>query len=202
MADPKRADEIMMTASAARLLGVPCRPGGSPGVLRSDAQTESPGFGTPPCAPALRVDATLVGIVSLDNQVVQDDIDRAYGVTVVTPALIRAVVAVSPAAAASEGYGIQLDHGSRDVPAVEQEIIRIVPPHMTYNFHVTSRVVCEVELAIKPESVALGAFGVIAALVAWSSGHRPFPVSCGGATKTGGCCGRSGRARWNQPATG
>ena len=33
-------------------------------------------------------------------------------------------------------------------------------------FHVTSRVVTEVELAIKPESVALGAFGAIAALVA------------------------------------
>jgi hypothetical protein len=37
---------------------------------------------------------------------------------------------------------------------------------MTYNFHVTSRVVSEVELAIKPEAVALGAFGAIAALVA------------------------------------
>ena len=35
----------------------------------------------------------------------------------------------------------------------------------TYQFHVTSRVVTEVELAVKPESVALGAFGAIAGLV-------------------------------------
>ena len=165
LADPQRPDEIMMTASAARLFRVHVGQVVPLGFY-VQSQMNLPGFGTPRVPPALRVNATLVGIVTLDNQVVQDDIDRAYGFTVVTPALIREAVAVSPAAAASEGYGIQLDHGSRDVPAVEQEIIRIVPPHMTYNFHVTSRVVSEVELAIKPEAVALGAFGVIAALVA------------------------------------
>ncbi len=165
LADPQRANEIMMTASAARLLGVHVGHVVPLGFYLP-AQMNLPGFGTPRVPPALRVNATLVGIVTLDNQVVQDDIDQAYGFTVVTPALIREAVALSPTAAASEGYGIQLDHGSHDVPAVEQEIIRIVPPHMTYNFHVTSRVVTEVELAIKPESVALGAFGAIAALVA------------------------------------
>ena len=40
-----------------------------------------------------------------------------------------------------------------------------MPRGFTYEFHVTSRVVAEVELAVKPESVALGAFGGIAALV-------------------------------------
>ena len=49
---------------------------------------------------------------------------------------------------------------------MEQEFIGAVPPDSTYEFHVTSRVVTEVELAVKPESVALGAFGAIAALVA------------------------------------
>jgi hypothetical protein len=165
VANPQRANEIMMTASAARLLRVHVGQGVPVGFY-VQAQMNLPGFGTPRVPPVLRVNATLVGIVTLDNQVVQDDIDRAYGFTVVTPALIREAVALSPGAAASEGYEIQLSHGSREVPAVEQEIIRIVPPQMTYNFHVTSRVVSEVELAIKPESVALGAFGVIAALVA------------------------------------
>jgi hypothetical protein len=165
LADPQRADEIMMTASAARLFGVHVGQVVPLGFYLP-AQQNLPGFGTPRVPPALRANATLVGIVTLNNQVVQDDIDRAYGFTVVTPALIREAVALSPRADESEGYGIQLDHGSRDVPAVEQEIIRVVPPHMTYNFHVTSRVVSEVELAIKPESVALGAFGAIAALVA------------------------------------
>ena len=50
-------------------------------------------------APRLRVQAKLVGIVVLNNQVVQDDIDRAYGFVVLTPALIREAVAMSPAAA-------------------------------------------------------------------------------------------------------
>ena len=163
LANPQRANEIMMTASAARLLRVHVGQVVPVGFY-VQAQMNLPGFGTPRVPPVLRVNATLVGIVTLDNQVVQDDIDRAYGFTVVTPALIREAVALSPGAAASEGYGIQLDHGSRDVPTVEQEIIRIVPPQMTYNFHVTSRVVSEVELAVKPEAVALGAFGAIAAL--------------------------------------
>ncbi len=62
-------------------------------------------------------------------------------------------------------YGLQLDHGGSDVPAVEQELVGVVPRGFTYEFHVTSRVVTEVELAVKPESVALGGFGAIAALV-------------------------------------
>ena len=165
LADPQRADEIMMTASAARLFGVHVGQVVPLGFYLP-AQQNLPGFGTPRGPPALRANATLVGIVTLNNQVVQDDIDRTYGFTVVTPALIREAVAISPRADESEGYGIQLDHGARDVPAVEREIVQIVPPHMTYNFHVTSRVVSEVELAIKPEAVALGAFGAIAALVA------------------------------------
>ena len=41
----------------------------------------------------------------------------------------------------------------------------LVPPGATVEFHVTARVVTEVELAVKPESVALGGFGGIAALV-------------------------------------
>ncbi len=194
LADPQQADEIMMTASAARLLGVHVGQVVPMGFYLP-AQNNLPGFGTPRVSPALRVNATLVGIVTLNNQVVQDDIDQAYGFTVVTPALIREAIALSAGADASEGYGVQLDHGGRDVSAVEQEIIRIVPPHMTYNFHVTSRVVSEVELAIKPESVALGAFGAIAALVAlvlgvqaisrqlrWGDGDRRVLRALGAAT--------------------
>ena len=50
-------------------------------------------------------------------------------------------------------------------PQWNRRILRLVPPGATPEFHVTSRVVTEVELALKPESVALGGFGVIAALV-------------------------------------
>jgi hypothetical protein len=163
MADPGRADEVVMTASAARILGV--RVGQVvPLGFYTSAQADLPGFGTGSVVPRLRAKARLVGIVVLNNQVVQDDIDRAYGFVVLTPALIREAIAVSPAAAMPTLYGLQLDHGGREVPAVERELIRLVPPGFTYDFHVTSGAVTEVELAVKPESVALGAFGAIAVL--------------------------------------
>jgi hypothetical protein len=164
LADPNRADEMVMTAPAARILGVHVGQV-MPLGFYTNAQTNLPGFGTPSVAPRLRVRARLTGIVVLNNQVVQDDIDRVYGFVLVTPALIREAIAVSPAAGAAVLYGIQLDHGDSDVPAVEREIVALVPPGSSYTFHVTSRVVTEVELAVKPESVALGGFGAIAALV-------------------------------------
>jgi hypothetical protein len=165
MADPNQPDEVVMTAGAAQILGV--RVGEVvPMGFYTNAQVQSPAFGTRSVAPRLRVQTRLVGIVVLDNQVVQDDVDRTFTFLVMTPALIRKEIALSPASATPVLYGLQLDHGSRDIPAVEREFINAVPPGSTYAFHVTSRVVAQVELAVKPESVALGAFGAIAALVA------------------------------------
>ena len=164
MADPDRVGEVVMTATAAQVLRVHV---GQvvPLGLYTGAQMSQPGFGTPRVAPRLLVRVRLVGIVVSNTQVVQDDVDRTYGIVMLTPAFIRKAIAVSPASATPVLYGLQLDHGGRDVPRVEQEIIGIIPPGFTYEFHVTSRVVAEVELAVKPESVALGAFGAIAALV-------------------------------------
>jgi hypothetical protein len=62
-------------------------------------------------------------------------------------------------------YALQLDHGDRDVSKVQQELVGLIQRGFVYQFHVTSRVVSEVELSLKPESVALGAFGAIAGLV-------------------------------------
>src|ERR1019366_8531089 len=58
-----------------------------------------------------------------------------------------------------------IDHAHATIPQVEPELIGVVPRGAAYEFHVTSSVESQVELAIKPESVALGAFGAIAALV-------------------------------------
>ena len=164
MADPYRADEMVMDATAARLLGVHVGQVVPMGFYTS-AQTNLPGFGTPSVAPRLRFRVKLVGIAVANNQVVQDDVDQAYGTVVLTPALIQRAIAVSPVAGSPILYGLQLDHGGRDVPVLERELVRLAPRGLTVEFHVTSRVVTEVELAVKPESVALGAFGAIAALV-------------------------------------
>src|SRR5580658_2807134 len=162
--DPNRIADVVMDSSAARLLGVHVDETVAMG-LYTDAQTQLPGFGTPSVPPRLRIAAKVVGIAVVNNQVVEDDVDRAYGFVFVTPALMREAITLSPAQGAPIAYGLQLNHGTRDIVTVEQEIIHLVPPGATSEFHVTSRVVTQVELAIKPESVALGGFGIIAALV-------------------------------------
>jgi hypothetical protein len=160
-----QADEVVMTANAARLVGVHV---GEivPLGFYTNAQTQRSDFGTPKVVPALRIRARLVGIVVVNNQVVQDDIDQSFGFLVVTPALLREIVAISPAAGAPDEFGLQLDGGSREVPAVERELVTTIPPGLAYEFHLVARVTTQVELAVKPESIALGAFGAIAGLVA------------------------------------
>jgi len=164
-ANPSKSNEVVMDAAAARLYGVRI---GSVFFLGffTNAQFNQQGFGTARVVPKLRVRVKVVGIIVLNNEVFQDDIDKADGFVVLTPALVRRAVTISNAAALPVLFGLQLKNGNRNVTTVEQELIGILPPGSTYEFHLTSRVVSQVELAIKPESVALGAFGSIAALVA------------------------------------
>ena len=167
MASPDRADEAVVTPSAGIRIGQTLLMG-----YYTTAQIASKAFGTPRVAPALKVDIRVVGIVELNRQVVEDDVDRAYGFLIFSPALVRAASAVSPggrvtlAPGAPTLYGLQLDHGERDVLAVEQAFVKASRPGSDFVFNATSRVVNEVELALRPESVAFGAFGAIAGLVA------------------------------------
>ena len=108
----------------------------------------------------------MVGIIVLNADVVQDDIDKAYGFLVVTPEFLREIASVSPETAQPILFGLQLRHGNQDVVRVEKRLTDILPPGSTYEFHIPSRVVSAVELSVKPESVALGAFGALAAVVA------------------------------------
>ena len=155
MARPSDANEAVMNASAARQVGVHV------------GEVMHLGLFTSHTSPArLRFNVKLVGIVVFNNQVVQDDIDAAYGFVVLTPALLREATRVAPSAVSPAGNGLQLDHGARDVSTVERELVGLFPRGAAYEFHATGPVVTQVESAIKPESIALGAFGVIAALVA------------------------------------
>lgn len=164
LANPRRADDIVMTASAARILGV--RVGQIvPLGFYSDAQTNSPDFGSPRVVPRLKVKARLVGLVVPNTQVVQDDIDRTYGAIFLDQALMQKLNHLEPGELVPALYGVQIDHAHATITQVERELIGVVPRGATYEFHVTSSVESQVELAIKPESVALGAFGTIAALV-------------------------------------
>ncbi len=161
MADPKRVNEIMMTVGAAKSLGLHVGQTVTWGTY-TDAQFEST-TGAPPL-PALHERLTLVGTVILNNAVVQDEIDANGPTTVIlTPALTRRLG--NCCANYSFTY-LQLDQGSRDVPAVEAEIERVIPPVLPYDFYDTSIDVTKAQNAIKPEAIALGVFGLIAGLAA------------------------------------
>jgi hypothetical protein len=161
LADPDRADQFVATVTAARLLGWHIGEKFTMGSFTL-AQLSSSGFGTPRVRPAREFSATLVGTVVTNDQVVSDDIDRYPTNIFFTPAITRSLFAARQAVYPS--YQLRLVHGSGDVPAVEREIIHLLPPDTLYNFHVTSVVAGEVERATKPESIALAVFGVIAGL--------------------------------------
>lgn len=114
--------------------------------------------------PVVRIKGKLVGIVALNSSVVHDEVDQFPTEIVFTPTLTKR--AVNTGGAGFTDYSLRLDHGASDVSAVERELIDFFPPGTFYTFHETSAVTGPVERATKPESIALGAFGVIAALAA------------------------------------
>lgn len=162
MANPNRANEFMTTALGASLLGAHV---GQvvPIGLYTLQQGSLPGFGTPRVPPALRLNMTLTGIVEFNNQVIEDDTDRLPTNVVYTPAFTRLVPDED-----TQGtwYGIQLVHGDHDIASAEQALLRVLPPGASGNFNVTAITEAKVERAVKPESIALAMFGLIAACAA------------------------------------
>jgi hypothetical protein len=158
MADPKRANEIMMTVGAADSLDLHVGQTVTWGTY-ANSQFESAN-----APPALHERLTLVGTVVLNNAVVQDEIDANGPTTVIfTPALTRRL---DNCCANYTFTYLQLNQGSRDVPAVEAELERVIPSKLPYDFYDTSIDVTKAQNAIKPEAIALGVFGLIAALAA------------------------------------
>jgi hypothetical protein len=162
MADPNRPDEIMMTVGAARTLGL--HVGQTVPWGTYDNSQLSSAASVAPSEPAIHQNLTLVGTVVLNDTVVQDDIDANGPATVIlTPVLTRQLL--NCCSDFTLTY-LQLDHGSRDVSAVEAEVERVIPAVLPYDFYDTSIDVTKAQNAIKPEAIALGVFGLIAALAA------------------------------------
>jgi hypothetical protein len=163
-ANPRDASQLVMDANAARIFGVHVGSVMKLGMY-SPAERAAVQHGAKLNLPASQmVKARVVGLAVLNNAVVQDDIDRAYGTVFVTPALLREDARIDPTTLAPIQYALQLTNGARGVLAAEQLVDRHLPSGATVEFHVASRVVTQDELALRPESVAIGAFGAIAAL--------------------------------------
>jgi hypothetical protein len=165
MADPRRSDEFVTTAAGASALRVHVGQVIPMGVYGA-AQFGAPGFGTPRVPPQRKIDMRLVGIVVFNNQVIQDDADRYPTNVLFTPALTRTLLASS---AQGTWYAMQLAHGT-DIAAFEEKLLHVLPSGSDANFSITSIAETKVERAVKPESIALGVFGAIAALAAVAIG--------------------------------
>jgi len=160
MANPRSTHEMAATAETAKLTDWHLGETVSMGAF-TVAENNS-GVNPATAEPALKFSAKLVGLVVFSDQVASDDIDRYSTYQLLTPALTWRL----QTAATYPLYGLRLRGGSRDVAAVEREIIRLVPKGTPYAFHVTSVTEGQVERSSKPEAIALGVFGAIAALAA------------------------------------
>jgi len=168
LADPRRLDEVVMSASAARELGMhlgSVLPIGF--VTNKQLQSVGGSSGKAKLAPHIKVDLKLVGIVVLNSEIVEDDVDAlGDNPVLLSPALMRELV---PCCSFVTNSLIEVDGGRREVPAVQAEIARdpaLKASGLISSEVVTSPFVAKAERAIEPESIALGVFGLLAALAA------------------------------------
>ncbi|HXB38437.1 MAG TPA: FtsX-like permease family protein [Acidimicrobiales bacterium] len=165
MLDPSRLDEFMLSSGAVKAYGLHL---GSTVRLAffSDAQVASPKYaGYPTDKPQLIITLKLVGIVEDDAQVVQSD-DEALGdqFGVLSPALVRRL---EGCCAYYTYAAMKLDGGLRHGTAVESEINRVVSSLQNVGGYQTAApTVATAERAIRPEAIAFGVFGGVAALAA------------------------------------
>jgi hypothetical protein len=160
-ANPGRPGEIVISEQAAGRFGL--RIGQSLTFnLYSPQQASDPGFDPMTRQPVHRVRLRITGIGVFTDEVVQDDIDRINRI-LATPALTRQELRCC---AAYLWTGLRLARGDRDVALVQREFSKLLPPGTRGVFRVTSVVEGQGERAVRPESVAAGTFGLIAALTA------------------------------------
>ena len=162
-----RPDEVVATSRAAATLHLHV---GS--RLPVGIWAPSPRGGLPPFYRKLDLTVTGIGVVS--TQVVQDDIDsERTGFLIGTPALDREF---TPCCVATSYIGLRLASGGYEA-AVGQEYMNLTSTSPYFadgaaqllqllEVYDTPAIEAEAQSAIRPEAIALGVFGIIAALAA------------------------------------
>jgi ABC-type lipoprotein release transport system permease subunit len=166
LADPRRIDEVTVTADANRILKWHVGQVISMGAYTFSQLDHSPAAQLP----FLHIRMKVVGVVAASTTVVRDEVDRYPTNIYFTPALAARLA--RSGAAGFTTYDLRVDHGSRSVALVEHEIQTHLPPGYVYNFHETPVVASNVSQAIKPEWIALAVFGAISALAAFIIGSQ------------------------------
>ena len=158
--DPRRADQIAVLTAVAKVAHIRLGAHILMGVY-TNAQTNSPAFGTPKMAPYRKIEVTVTALVLQAQNLIADDVDNSTSLAFFTPAFTR------PFLACCSNYtvtGIQVA-GRANLGVVNTELQRVLPANFPAPI-VVSTVVAKAQRAIKPESIALGVFGLIAALAA------------------------------------
>jgi hypothetical protein len=163
MADPRRANELMLSAQGAAALGAHV---GSvlPVGIYTNAQTVLPAFGTATVKPIRIIDEKVVGIFVFPTAVIEDAVDAPdQPNNLFTPALTRQLLGCCVNYTAT---GVRVRGGPADVAEVAGEISKVLPPGFPAFTATPAEDVAKAQRAIKPEAIALGAFGAIVAAAA------------------------------------
>ena len=164
--DVHAADEFMTVAETASFYGWHVGQVISMGIY-TNQQTESPAFGTASVRPFRTLDMKLVGIGLPATSIVEDDVDSGAELAIITPALTRSLLSCCANFTLSdltvEDPAVNLERVEADLPKFSNTATSAIP--LTYGA-VAQNSLGKTERAVKPLSLALGAFGVIAMLAA------------------------------------
>ena len=163
MADPRRADEFMTSAAGAAALYLHVGDVLPIGIY-TNAQTTEPGFGTSSVKPIRVIDERLTGIILLSTSLLEDDVDAGTSpYTLFTPALTDQLLSCC---VNYSGVAVKVAGGEANAATVEAEIQHVLPTGFPPLSDAKSYVLDNVQRSLKPEGIALGAFGGIVALAA------------------------------------
>jgi hypothetical protein len=167
MPDPRRSNEFIMESATAKIFGFHLGQVvtflGFSNKQTALLQSVSPSTLVKKVKPVLRIKVKLVGagVIQASN-LMQDQVDSAHsGVVLFTPALADRLLKCCVNTTLS---ALQLDGGAIHETDVENELTRVLPKVLPIDFTQLSGIEAKAEQTIKPESIALGAFGIIAAL--------------------------------------
>jgi hypothetical protein len=160
-ADPANPDEFMLSAPQAQSMGLRVDDVVRFGIY-TNAQIQRHDFGSAAVKPYRVIEAKLVGIAAFNDAVIADEADEGSAPdNLFTPALTRPLLDCCVNYSAS---GIQVEGGARYIPAVLAEISRAFPKVPLSFAAVAGQVLPKAQRSLKPEAIALGAFGGIVAV--------------------------------------
>ena len=154
--DVGRVDEVAVNEAAAHRFGYQIGQHLDLGTFSKEQVSSDSFFDNPP-PPKIRTQVTIVGIGLFTDEVVQDDANR-LPLALVTPAFSKQAAAYATYA----WQGLTLRHGDADVASVQAWYLSQLDPGSPQFFRVTSVDTFHAQQAVRPLSLALAFFGMIA----------------------------------------